>query len=173
MQFFAWPIVIMFIVILLLVACIVCVAVQDSRGSRPRAYVRASPHDPWHPVTERPEIERQWEPSEHQVDVLVCTCGKWNAPNDTICWNCQAALDNIESQMFTFVTAERCAVCGYWVWPGEQLVLCPSCHAQGHRSHMLEFFKAKGMCQVCGVSLSSRQLLNTVPSPRATTSESK
>ncbi len=170
--FISWPIIIIFIVIMLLAACIVCVAVQDNRGSRPRSYVRTSSQDPWQPVTESTEREPQWEPSEHQVDVVVCTCGKWNAPNESACWNCHASLANIAPQTFTFETAERCAVCGYWVNPGEQVVLCSSCQAQGHRAHMLEYLKAKGMCPVCKVKLSSYQLLNTIQKIRSSQSSS-
>jgi len=161
-MFFSWPIIIIFIVIILLTACIVCVAVQDSQSSRPRAYVRASTQDPWQPVAETQESARKWEPSEHQVDVLVCSCGKWNALKETSCWNCNTSLATIRPETFTFETAERCAVCGYWVYPGEPVVLCPSCHAQGHRSHMLEFLKAKGSCPVCKVRLSTHQLLNAI-----------
>ena len=156
------PLIIIFIVIILLAACIVCVAVQDSRGSQPRAYERASVGEPWRPVKEQQEHRQPWEPSEHQVDVVVCSCGKWNAPKDTICWSCKSSLTGIQPQTFTFETAERCAVCSFWVYPGEQVVLCPSCHAQGHRAHMLEFLKAKGVCPVCHVRLGSKQLLDTV-----------
>ena len=165
---FIWPIVIIFIVIILLAACIVCVAVQDRRDSQPRPYVRVSPRDPWQPVTEDRRGEREWEPSEHQVDVLVCSCGKWNATNEQICWNCQAALNKLQHQTFTFETEEKCAVCGYWVYPGELVVLCPSCQAQGHRTHMLEYVKAKGSCPVCNVRLTSQQILRTVPIIRST-----
>lgn len=160
---FSWPIIIIFIVIILLAACIVCVAVQDSRDSRPRPYERASPGAPWRPVQETREQVRPWEPSEHQVDVLVCSCGKWNAPKNTTCWNCQSSLSGIQLQTFTFETSERCAVCGFWVYSGEQVVLCPSCQAQGHRAHMHEFLKAKGTCPVCHTRLGAQQLLNTIP----------
>jgi hypothetical protein len=165
--YFIYPILIIFIVIILLSACIVCVAVQDRRDSRPRSYVRASPRDPWQPVTEESEEEYEWEPSEHQVDVLVCSCGKWNAPKEQTCWNCHASLISVEQQTFTFETVEKCAVCGYWVHPGELVVLCPSCQAQGHRTHMLEYLKAKGSCPVCNVRLNSQQLLTTVPMIRS------
>ncbi len=158
-----WPIIIILINIILLAVCIVCVAVQDRRHSRPRAYVRASARDPWQPVTEIHEKEPIWEPSEYQVDVLVCTCGKWNPPHESVCWNCNASLIDVQTQTYHFETVERCAVCGYWVWPGEQLILCPSCHAQGHRVHMLEFLKAKGICPVCKVRMSSHQLLDAEP----------
>ena len=158
----SWPIIIIFIVIILLAACIICVAVQDNRGSQSRSYVRSSPHDPWQPVPDKSQREPQWEPSEHQVDVVVCTCGKWNSPKESACWHCQTSLSTIAPQTFTFETAERCAVCGYWVYPGEQVVLCASCQAQGHRAHMLEYLKAKGTCPVCKEKLSSHQLLNTV-----------
>lgn len=163
----SWPIAIIFIVIILLAACIVCVAVQDSRDSRPRSYVRASAQDPWQPVEVQPDRERSWEPSEHQVDVLVCSCGKWNNPTDTVCWNCGKSLAGVHPQTFAFETAERCAVCGYWVYPGDLVVLCPSCQAQGHRAHMLEFLKAKGVCPVCKIRLSAHQLLNTIPTIRS------
>ena len=158
----SFPIIIIFIVIILLAACIVCVAVQDSRDSRPRAYERTSAGAPWQPVQETREQVQPWEPSEHHVDVVVCSCGKWNPPKDTICWSCQSSLAGIQPQTFTFETVERCAVCGFWVYPGEQVVLCPSCQAQGHRVHMLEFLKAKGTCPVCQVRLGSQQLLTTV-----------
>jgi hypothetical protein len=160
---FSWPIIIIFIVIILLAACIVCVAVQDSRGSQPRAYERAGPRQPWRPVQKTPVSKQPWEPSEHQVDVVVCSCGKWNTPKDTTCWNCQTSLAGVQPQTFTFETAQQCAVCSFWVYPGEQVVLCPSCHAQGHRAHMLEFLKAKGTCPVCHIRLGSQQLLNTIP----------
>jgi hypothetical protein len=161
---FSWvsPIIVIFIVIILLAACIVCVAVQDSQGSRSRSYVRASTHDPWLPVEESVPMEREWEPSQYMVDCLVCSCGKWNAPDQSTCWNCNASLLNAQIQTFSFETAEKCAVCGYRVYPGDQIVLCPSCQAQGHRAHMLEFFKAKGCCPVCHQRLSSKQLLNTI-----------
>ncbi len=165
---FIWPILIIFIVIILLAACIVCVAVQDRLSSQPHSYVRASPRDPWQPVTKDRMEEHEWEPSEHQVDVLVCSCGKWNATNEQTCWNCQASLANIQPQTFTFETVERCAVCGYWVLPGELVVICPSCQAQGHRTHMLEYLKAKGSCPVCNARLASQQVLRTVPIIRST-----
>ncbi|MFX1509491.1 MAG: hypothetical protein ACFFBR_04200 [Promethearchaeota archaeon] len=161
--FFSWPIIIIFIVIILLAACIICVALQDSGRSRPRSYVRTSPQDPWQPVEESDDQTRQWEPSEHQVDVLVCSCGKWNGPRETTCWNCHTSLSSIKPQTFTFETAERCAICGFWVYPGEIIVLCPSCQAQAHRTHFLEYIKAKGSCPVCKIRLSARQLLNTIP----------
>ncbi len=159
----SWPIIIMFIVIILLAACIICVAIQDSQTSRPRSYIRASPRDPWVAVPETPVDEPAWEPSQYQVDVLVCSCGRWNAPGQAFCGNCNAHLINLRPKIFTFETAERCAVCGFWVHPGEQIVLCPSCQAQGHRAHMLEYFKAKGHCPFCKERLGTHQLLNTVP----------
>jgi hypothetical protein len=163
LMFLSWPIVIIFIVIILLAVCIVCVAVQDSQSSQPRAYVRTSTRDPWQPVEEMEARPRPWTPSEHQIDVLVCSCGKWNALKEPVCWNCRTSLVNVKPQTFMFEAAERCAVCGYWVYPGELVVLCPSCHVQGHRTHMLEFLKAKGTCPVCKVRLSTGQLLAAIP----------
>lgn len=160
---YLWPIMIMFIVIILLAACIICVAIQDSKSSRPRSYVREGPRDPWAVVPESHLDEPAWEPSQYQVDVLVCSCGKWNAPNQTTCRNCNAALANLPLKIFTFETAERCAVCSFWVYPGEPIILCPSCQAQGHRAHMLEYFKSKGHCPFCKERLGTHQLLNTVP----------
>ncbi len=165
------PIIAIFIVIILLATCIVCVAVQDSQGSRSRSYVRANTRDPWLPVEEPVPEKREWEPSQHIVDCLVCSCGKWNASNQSVCWNCDASLLNREIQTFYFETAEKCAVCGYWVYPGEQIVLCPSCQAQGHRAHMLEFLKAKGCCPVCNQKLRANQLLNTIQKVRGSVKE--
>lgn len=160
---FVWPIVIIFFVIILLAACIICVAIQNSRDARPRTYTRTSTRDPWLPVQETQTREPQWEPSNYQIDVKVCSCGKWNSNQQTSCWSCFQPLANIEPQTFTFETAERCSVCGFWVYPNEQVVLCPSCHAQGHRAHMFEYLKSKGYCPICNQKLNSHQLLNTVP----------
>lgn len=169
---FTWPIVIIFIVIILFTACIVCVVIQDKRSSRARSYGRTSSRDPWLPEQEISPKEPSWEPSQYQIDVLVCSCGKWNDKEQTSCWNCHASLANVNPQTFSFETAERCAVCGFFVYPGEQIVLCPACHAQGHRAHMLEFFKAKGCCPVCSQKLGQTQVLNTIPIIRKATTES-
>jgi hypothetical protein len=164
----SWPIITIFIVIILLAACIVCVAVQDSRPERGREYVRTSPSDSWLPVHPLTGPKRKWVPAKYLVNVRVCTCNKWNEPQQTTCWNCGASLLNSEEQRFSFMTAQKCAVCEFEVFPGDQVVICPACKAQGHRAHMLEFVKAKGMCPVCGVKFTSKQILSTQPSPRNT-----
>jgi hypothetical protein len=167
----SWPLIIIFIVIILLAACIVCVAVQDSRSGGHRQYVRTSPSGPWLPVHPLQDSKRKWVPAKYQVEVRVCPCGKWNDPQQTACWHCDAPLLTYEKQRFSFLTAKQCAVCEFEVFPGDRVVLCPACRAQGHRAHMLEFFKAKGVCPACGISMSTQQLLKTRPSPQSEPSE--
>lgn len=151
------------LIIIILAICIIYTATRDSIDAPPRRYNRTSPRDPWVPVAEPRQKARVWEPSQHLVDVLICSCGKWNAPEQTVCWNCSTPLSAISRETFTFETVEKCAVCGFWVYEGEELVLCPSCNAQGHRAHMLEFLKAKGVCPVCSQKLYAHQLLKTIP----------
>ena len=165
----SWSIIIIFIVIILLAACIVCVAVQDTHSGGPRQYARTSPSDPWLPVHPIRDPKQKWVPAKYEAEVRVCTCGNWNEPQQATCWHCGTSLLNFEKKRFSFLTVKKCAVCGFEVFPGDQVVLCPACKAQGHRAHMLEFFKAKGVCPVCGVSLSSQQALDTRPSQRTTT----
>ncbi|MDO8055591.1 MAG: hypothetical protein Q6361_01910 [Candidatus Hermodarchaeota archaeon] len=167
----SWPIIIIFIVIILLAACIVCVAVQDSRPSGSRQYMRTRPSDPWLPVHPIGGPKRKWVPARYEVEVRVCTCGKWNQPQQTTCWQCGTSLLNFDKECFSFLTAKKCAVCGFEVFPGDQVALCPACKAQGHRAHMLEFFKAKGVCPVCGVAFSPQQVLDTHLSPRTSAPE--
>lgn len=159
-----WPVLLVFIIIILLASCIVCAAIQDQReSSRPQPYVRASTQDPWVPVQKVSAKPQPWKPSRHDIDVIVCSCGKWNSPNQTSCWNCNASLAMQKRQTFIFETAERCTVCGFWVYPGERVVLCPACHAQGHRAHMLEYVKAKGNCPVCNQKLNLNDILEAIP----------
>ncbi|MFX1562133.1 MAG: hypothetical protein ACFFDP_02370 [Promethearchaeota archaeon] len=158
---FTMPFIIIFILIILLMVCIIYAAIQGaSSSSRPSAYARASPKDDWTPI-ELASEQRQWVSSKHQVTVIVCTCGKWNDPRQPVCWSCNASLKSSEKslQTFKFETAPQCAVCGYWVYPGEQVMLCPACQAQGHSTHMLEYIKAKGACPVCEQRIRYTQLL--------------
>jgi hypothetical protein len=153
------------ILIALLIVCIILTAVREATASsRPSSYVRASPRDEWVPV-EPVSKQRSWEPSQHKVDVKVCSCGKWNAPGQLVCWSCNADISSSTKslQTFTFETAPQCAVCSYWVYPGERIILCPACHTQGHRAHMLEYVKAKGTCPVCHHRFNAEQLLTAVP----------
>jgi len=158
---FTMPIIAIFILIILLMACIIYAAINGATSSsRPSAYARASPKDDWSPV-ELVSERGQWAPSKHQVTVRVCDCGKWNAPSQFVCWSCNTALSSSAKslQTVTFETAPQCAVCGYWVYPGEQVMLCPACQAQGHSTHMLEYVKAKGACPICARRIRYTQLL--------------
>ncbi|MFX1563944.1 MAG: hypothetical protein ACFFDP_11635 [Promethearchaeota archaeon] len=153
------------IIIILLIVCIIYLAVREAtESSESHAYVRASPGDEWTPV-EPISKQRPSQSSKHQVDVIVCTCGKWNEPSQHICWNCSASLSPSTKflQTFTFETAPRCAVCTFWVYPGERVILCPACQAQGHRAHMLEYLKAKGACPVCKRRFTADQFLTAIP----------
>jgi hypothetical protein len=163
--------IVIFIVILLLAACIVCVAVQTTRPAPSRQYIRTNSSGPWLPVHPLNGPKREWTPAKYQVEVRVCSCGKWNEIQQATCWHCDTSLLSFDNQVFTFETAQKCAVCEFEVFPGDQVVLCPACRAQGHRAHMLEFVKAKGVCPMCGVSFTSQQMLDTLSSPRDSTRE--
>ncbi|MFX1563945.1 MAG: hypothetical protein ACFFDP_11640 [Promethearchaeota archaeon] len=151
--------------IVLLLVCLACAGACDKSREQSRR-PHGSPASPRSaPSYTKPrvkqQVQRPWQPSQHQIDVIVCTCGKWNQPDQTSCWSCGEAFTSSDApKTFTFETAERCAVCSFWVYPGEQVTLCPACKAQGHRVHMLEYFKAKGACPVCTQRISSSHLLH-------------
>lgn len=154
---------IIILVIFIIVFCLVlCIGIMggDSQSNR---HSRSSPRDPWMPVVEKRSTSRIWEPSHHLVDVLICSCGKWNGPEQTTCWNCNAHLSAISRETFTFETVKKCTVCSSWLYEGEEILLCPSCHAQGHRTHLLEFLKTKGLCPICNQKMFAHQLLKTIP----------
>jgi len=153
--------------IVLLIVCMVCAALkfeQERWGfARRGSYSVKAEWERRTPV--KGTAPRGWRPSKHQVEVLVCRrCGRWNSPAEGNCWSCQEVLPpSSEAQIVTFEAAPHCAVCGYWVYPREQVTLCPACRAQGHRAHMMEYVKAKGTCPACGQRLSFTQLLHATP----------
>ncbi|MFX0169636.1 MAG: hypothetical protein ACFE89_09825 [Candidatus Hodarchaeota archaeon] len=159
---------IVFISIIILLACIVCVAIQNTQPPPPQQYVRTSPQDPWVPIQEPHLEERKWESAQYQVTIHVCSCGKWNNPQQSKCWHCSTSLAEATLQSFTFDIAQKCAVCRFDVFPGDRIVLCPACQSQGHRTHMLEYLKAKGYCPTCNTQFNSQQILETFPGPPKT-----
>jgi hypothetical protein len=163
----------LFIDIILLLVCLACAGACD----KSREHTRPPQHSPAVPSPTRTyqkpvrkqQAQRPWQPSKHQLDVIVCSCGKWNNSDQTSCWSCGKSFTASDvPRSFTFETAQRCAVCSYWVYPGEQVALCPACRAQGHRTHMLEYVKAKGTCPVCSQRLSSTHLLHATSITRKT-----
>ncbi len=155
--------VLMFVIFIILACCLVICVGGNVTDSPFDLHTRLSPRDSGKPVIEKRSTSRIWEPSHHLVDVLICSCGKWNAPEQTTCWNCNAHLSAISRDTFTVETVEKCAVCSSGLYEGEEILLCPSCHAQGHRAHLLEFLKTKGLCPVCNQKMFAHQLLKTVP----------
>ena len=154
------------IIVVVIIIIFFCVLIglnhmlDDSQSNR---HSRSSPRDPWIPVVEKRSTSRIWEPSHHLVDVLICSCGKWNSSEQTTCWNCKAHLSAISRETFSFETVEKCTVCSSWLYEGEEILLCPSCHAQGHRTHLLEFLRTKGLCPSCNQKMFAHQLLKTIP----------
>ena len=155
--------VLMIVIIIIITCCLVICLGRNVGGSQFQRHSQLKPRDPWIPVVERRSTSRVWEPSHHLVDVVICSCGKWNGPEQTMCWNCNAHLSAISRETFTFETVEKCAVCSFWLYEGEEILLCPSCHAQGHRTHLLEFLKTKGFCPMCNQKMFAHQLLKTIP----------
>jgi hypothetical protein len=44
---------------------------------------------------------------------------------------------------------EPCSVCRTRIKAGERIVLCPHCHGQAHRDHMIDWLKTKKTCPLC------------------------
>ncbi len=112
------------------------------------------------PPGQRPP-SRLWKPSEQQIVVLVCKCGKANNPDETICWSCNESLAEAKRETQKVKAAPSCVVCGYEITPAEPIAICPNCLAQGHKTHLQAIIKAKGTCPTCGQRLRTTQLLVT------------
>ena len=86
--------IIIFVIIIIFFGLVVCIGqmLGDSQSNR---HSRVSPRDTWVPDIKKRSPSRIWEPSHHLVDVLVCSCGKWNGPEQTTCWNCKSHLSAI------------------------------------------------------------------------------
>ena len=90
-----------------------------------------------------PEIEvslRRWStPTSESVKCLYCNS---EIPKDAnFCIFCGRA-------------RTRCSVCNTNIVPGDSIVGCPHCGAQGHRDHFLEWIKIRGTCPNCKEKLS-------------------
>jgi len=55
---------------------------------------------------------------------------------------------------------QKCVVCLGEVKPGDDVVVCPSCGAMGHRGHFLELLKVKAICPNCKRNIRERDLMN-------------
>jgi hypothetical protein len=118
--------------------------------------LRVMPPD-WRPPS------RTWKPTEHEVTVLVCECGKANNPAETTCWSCTKPLTKAKTETQKIKSSPSCTACGYDLEPSEQIAICPNCHCQGHKTHLLALIKAKGKCPMCGQRLRTSHLLATKP----------
>jgi predicted RNA-binding Zn-ribbon protein involved in translation (DUF1610 family) len=54
--------------------------------------------------------------------------------------------------------SERCVVCSQPLRKGDTLVMCPSCGAKAHRTHMLEWLHTRGYCPSCHSHLNESEL---------------
>ncbi len=106
----------------------------------------------------------RWRPSEHEATVAVCTsCGKWNNPEKESCWSCSKPLVDAPRHIQKIETSRNCTVCKDEIYPGERIVICPSCQTQGHHSEFLEFVKVKLECPECGQRLRPSHMLDAEP----------
>ena len=118
--------------------------------------LRVLPPD-WRPPS------RRWKPTELTVDVLVCECGKANNPAEKTCWSCGKVLTEAKRETQKIKSSPSCTACGYDLTSSEQIAICPNCHCQGHKTHLMALIKAKGKCPTCGQRLRTAQLLSSQP----------
>ncbi len=123
---------------------------------KPAHLLRVLPPD-WRPPS------RRWKPLEQKVVVLVCECGKANNPTETTCWSCAKALSAVKRETQIVKSTPSCVACGYELTPSELIAICPNCHCQGHKTHLLALIKAKGKCPTCGQRLRTSHLLVSKP----------
>ncbi len=146
-----------------------------SRSSRPRPATPERYTPPYQTSSEeQPDEEssrvrvvsppRGWRSSEHELTVKVCaSCGKWNNLEKRECWSCNKSLAKSPKHTQKIETHRHCVVCKAELYPGERIVLCPSCQAQGHHGEYLEFMKVKGECPDCGERFRPSHLLDAEP----------
>ncbi|MFX1475527.1 MAG: hypothetical protein ACFFCO_08660 [Promethearchaeota archaeon] len=104
----------------------------------------------------------RWVPSQRQVTVAVCaTCGSENNPTAKTCWNCGKSIKAAPLETELIETAQHCVVCSGEIRSRDRVVFCPSCRAQGHRAHMLEYVRVQTACPNCGQSLRPAELVPT------------
>lgn len=106
---------------------------------------------------------RRWKPSEQEIIVLVCECGKPNHADEKVCWSCNKSLTKAKRETQKIKSAPSCIACGYEIDSSEQIAICPNCQCQGHKTHLLALIKAKGECPTCGQRLRTTHMLVSKP----------
>lgn len=149
--------------LILLVSCVICARAMSTPKSSSASH-RLPPakyEGIEETATSQPPIKPlpKWRPFQLEANVIVCSCGQSNQPEAEACWSCDRGLASAETRTLTIEAAQRCAVCAYWIYPGDRVAICPACKAQGHYAHVYEYVRAKGQCPKCSRKLVPGQLL--------------